>query len=69
MLDSIPTPPSPCQGICRLEDSTCAGCGRLINEIVEWPSASAERKTTIRVDASKRLAILSARSAIQDGFQ
>lgn len=38
--------PSPCVGVCRLEEETglCAGCLRTAVEIVHWPDASnAER--------------------------
>ena len=56
-LDQIP-PPSPCKGICQLEGETCLGCGRVIGEVIEWPSASAARKTRICLDASARLLTL-----------
>ena len=57
-------PPSPCQGICRLEADTCVGCGRLIGEVAEWPRASAARKTVIRADAARRLAAIEAAPAM-----
>ncbi|MDO9454360.1 MAG: DUF1289 domain-containing protein [Stagnimonas sp.] len=62
----IDPPISPCQGICRLEAETCTGCGRLMGEIIEWPSASGGRKSLICVEAAKRLAIIQLRSAMQD---
>ena len=51
-------PASPCQGVCRLEGQTCVGCGRLIGETVEWPSATVARKHLIIHEAATRLAII-----------
>jgi predicted Fe-S protein YdhL (DUF1289 family) len=41
--------PSPCVGVCRLDDAgrVCTGCGRTLSEIAEWGGASAERKRAI----------------------
>jgi len=40
--------PSPCIDICRLDDrGFCAGCRRSIEEIAEWPAASAARRREI----------------------
>jgi predicted Fe-S protein YdhL (DUF1289 family) len=48
--------PSPCTGICRLDPANvCVGCGRLLDEIVEWPSASEPRKEQIVNAAQERL--------------
>ena len=37
---------SPCIGICQMDDASgyCIGCGRTIEEISGWSSASAEVK-------------------------
>ena len=36
---------SPCNSICTLDkDSVCKGCGRTINEIVEWTIMTDEEK-------------------------
>ena len=41
--------PSPCIGICALDEAgaVCVGCGRTLDEIATWGSASAERKRAI----------------------
>lgn len=66
-MSTLPEAPlSPCVGICRLDDRTCAGCGRLIEEIIEWPAATAARKSLIALKAAERLAIIQARSISQD---
>jgi len=42
------TVPSPCIGICQLDArQLCVGCRRTIDEIVEWPQASAARRNEI----------------------
>ena len=41
---------SPCIGICQMDDATgyCIGCGRTIDEIAGWGSASdAQRQETM----------------------
>jgi predicted Fe-S protein YdhL (DUF1289 family) len=49
-------PESPCTGVCRLDPAgTCLGCGRRMNEIVEWPGASPARKLEIISTARERL--------------
>ena len=37
---------SPCIGICQMDDDSgyCIGCGRTIEEIAGWGSASAEQQ-------------------------
>lgn len=62
-------PPSPCKGICQLDAEVCTGCGRQIGEIVEWPGATAERKTRICDEATKRLAILATSSTLTNKSQ
>jgi len=42
--------PSPCNGICKIDDASgwCLGCGRTIDEIVRWGSThSADRKAVM----------------------
>jgi predicted Fe-S protein YdhL (DUF1289 family) len=41
--------PSPCVGICRLEEDTglCAGCLRTTDEIAAWPAADAAARLSI----------------------
>ncbi len=60
-------PSSPCLGVCRLEADICVGCGRLIGEIVEWPSAGDQRKILIRAEAARRLAAMQTGSTRPDG--
>ena len=54
-------PNSPCKLTCKLrpEDNVCSGCGRTIDEIVEWGGANAERQNQIAGQASDRLIKLS----------
>jgi len=43
--------------ICRLDArGLCIGCRRTIEEIMEWPSASAARRRQILVDLPQRRA-------------
>jgi uncharacterized protein len=50
------TVPSPCTGICRLdEDKVCSGCGRLLAEIAAWSSASDAERREIRRLAEQRM--------------
>jgi predicted Fe-S protein YdhL (DUF1289 family) len=52
------TVPSPCTGICRLdEDKVCTGCGRLLAEIAAWSSASEAERREIRRLAEQRLRV------------
>lgn len=48
---------SPCTGVCRVDgDNMCVGCGRLIDEIVEWSRASeARRRVIVRLAAERGL--------------
>lgn len=40
--------PSPCNNICKLDlNNVCIGCGRTIDEISTWGSASNEQKIAI----------------------
>jgi len=48
---------SPCVEICALDDKDmCIGCYRTANEIIEWFSASDERKREILVSVAERRA-------------
>ncbi len=50
------TVPSPCTGICRLDDDkVCSGCGRLLAEIAAWSSASDAERREIRRLAEQRM--------------
>jgi predicted Fe-S protein YdhL (DUF1289 family) len=48
---------SPCNDICRLDaQQVCVGCGRTLQEIADWGSASAERRRQIVAAAQLRQA-------------
>ncbi len=48
---------SPCVEVCALDDKDlCIGCYRTANEIIEWFSASDERKREILVSVAERRA-------------
>jgi uncharacterized protein len=47
--------PSPCIGICCLDDHEhCIGCRRTIGEITEWSSASTARRLEILRESALR---------------
>lgn len=49
-------PPSPCVRRCTLDpDDLCVGCGRTLDEILEWAASPTERKIAIRSEAAARL--------------
>jgi predicted Fe-S protein YdhL (DUF1289 family) len=49
--------PSPCIGVCALDDAQlCRGCGRTIEEIAAWPSATPAEREAIRRRAAARRA-------------
>ncbi|WP_073262916.1 DUF1289 domain-containing protein [Phytopseudomonas punonensis] len=49
---------SPCRRRCCLNEAErCLGCGRLLAEILEWGSASDERRRVICSLAEERLAL------------
>lgn len=49
-------PASPCVRNCCLDDAqVCLGCGRKLEEILEWHQASATRRGEILVDAAQRV--------------
>jgi uncharacterized protein len=48
-------PPSPCVRNCCLDDAdVCLGCGRKLEEILEWHQASGERRWEILAAAALR---------------
>ena len=54
--------PSPCTGICRLDDDkVCTGCGRLLAEIAAWSSATEAERREIRRLAEVRIKLQSAK--------
>jgi predicted Fe-S protein YdhL (DUF1289 family) len=49
-------PASPCVRRCTLDpDDLCVGCGRMLDEILEWAGAPIDRKIAIRSEAAARL--------------
>ena len=58
-----PLPPSPCIGICTVDDAHgfCNGCGRTPQEIAQWPASSQEQKSTVWRDLPVRLGKLGLR--------
>lgn len=49
---------SPCIEVCALNDQdVCIGCYRTANEIIEWFSASDERKRAILSAVNERRAV------------
>jgi predicted Fe-S protein YdhL (DUF1289 family) len=52
--------PSPCTGICRLDEATgyCLGCGRSASEIAEWSGADGSRRREIWARLPERFAAL-----------
>jgi len=63
------TPPndplaSPCVRTCCLDDdNVCIGCGRALQEIVAWSSASPAAKIAILERSRERMAVRAARRA------
>jgi uncharacterized protein len=56
---------SPCNKVCAIDEPTgwCLGCGRTLDEITEWASATPERRAAIWRQLDARLAELARRSA------
>ncbi|MEK9654238.1 MAG: DUF1289 domain-containing protein [Halieaceae bacterium] len=55
MSDSTAPVKSPCVEVCALNDNDmCIGCYRTANEIIEWFSASNERKREILIAVAER---------------
>jgi len=42
-------PPSPCTGICRIEQRSglCEGCLRTMTEIIDWPMLNRREKEAV----------------------
>ena len=58
-MSSLPPDPlaSPCVRNCCLDDdNVCMGCGRALEEIVQWGTASDAEKTAILARSRERLA-------------
>ncbi|WP_373488931.1 DUF1289 domain-containing protein [Blastomonas sp.] len=51
---------SPCNGVCTIHHQLglCEGCGRTLDEIAEWSTASVARRQTILQALPARRAIL-----------
>lgn len=39
--------PSPCTNVCVLDGTICTGCGRTIEEVVNWSRLSDEQKKAV----------------------
>ncbi|MGG2399202.1 DUF1289 domain-containing protein [Pseudomonas sp. SH1-B] len=54
--ESVPPPQSPCRRQCCLDEhEQCVGCGRTLQEILEWGSADSARRQLICQAAERRL--------------
>lgn len=52
-------PQSPCIGLCQLDASrVCLGCGRHIDEVVEWAFVDEARKQEILSNARRRISLI-----------
>ena len=51
-------PPSPCNGICKIDQTTgyCIGCLRTLEEVVDWPMLSSREKREVIELIGKRTA-------------
>lgn len=38
---------SPCISICRMENEVCVGCGRTLEEVVEWYNMTDKQKQAV----------------------
>ena len=57
MTELVVPPPSPCVRQCCLDDAdTCLGCGRTLQEILDWHSADGDARAAILHRAAQRLA-------------
>jgi predicted Fe-S protein YdhL (DUF1289 family) len=55
----VAAPASPCTGTCRLDaQEICVGCGRTLDEIMDWRSAGEARQHEIVAAARERLSII-----------
>ena len=59
---------SPCIGICRIDDFSgmCEGCGRTMEEISGWPSATEVEQQSTMTTVAGRLAEISPLPAPDD---
>ncbi|VXC85154.1 conserved hypothetical protein [Pseudomonas sp. 8Z] len=56
MSSEPPLPASPCRRQCCLDyDDICLGCGRSMQEILDWSAADAQRRRQICQTAEARL--------------
>ena len=53
-------PPSPCTGICTVDNTRalCIGCGRSLDEIARWAAAGVAEQQAITARAQARKATL-----------
>ena len=62
-------PASPCINVCKLDHrEVCLGCGRHINEIIEWTAAGDDRKHAIIAAARERLTHLAGAASAATGL-
>jgi len=55
----VTAPASPCTGVCRLNpQEVCVGCGRTLDEIMDWRGADEARQHAIVAAARERLSII-----------
>jgi predicted Fe-S protein YdhL (DUF1289 family) len=49
-------PPSPCIGVCRIDQDTgwCRGCRRTLGEIADWPMLSVREKDALLLRLAER---------------
>jgi len=47
-------PPSPCVQVCVLANDLCGGCGRTMDEIEAWFTASVAEKHAILAEVARR---------------
>ena len=47
---------SPCISVCRMENEVCVGCGRTLEEVVEWYNFTDEQKQAVlnRLEKKKK---------------
>lgn len=52
----VRSPPSPCTGVCRIDQATglCLGCLRSLREIADWPMLSVGEKEALLAELSGR---------------
>jgi predicted Fe-S protein YdhL (DUF1289 family) len=60
--------PSPCVGICRLDNVTgwCLGCARDTNELASWRELSAAEQARIWADLPRRKTLLGLVNTIEE---